>query len=373
MNNDLYPKKKLGFGFMRLPQVGGQFDYDLITEMTDAFLANGFTYFDTAYTYFEGGSERCLKKVLVERHARDSFTIADKLPTYRLTAAGDPARFEREQLERLGVEYIDYYLLHSLSEKNIALCREFGAIEHIFDMKARGVARRIGFSFHDTPEVLDAFLTEFPQFEFVQLQINYADWDDPGVRAMECRQVAQRHGKPIAIMEPVKGGSLSTLPPAARDILTKADPAASAASWAMRFAGSVAGVYAVLSGMNTMEQLRDNMAVFGDFRPLGEDEYGVIHEVIKTLRSVPTVPCTGCAYCKSGCPVEMDIPGILKLLNTHTVYGHYESVKRSYDLFTAKPAKASDCLACGACEGVCPQKIKIIDELKRAAELFDRS
>ncbi|MEA4911686.1 MAG: aldo/keto reductase [Oscillospiraceae bacterium] len=373
MNPAAYPAKKLGFGFMRLPLVGGVPDDAYIAGMVDRFLEDGLTYFDTAYTFFEGESERCLKRVLVERHARDSFLVADKLPSYRLASKDDPARFEREQCERLGVSYFDYYLLHCLNEKNIALCEEFGAVEHIFDMKRRGTARRIGFSFHGTPAQLDAFLTKYPAFEFVQLQINYIDWDDPAVCAGECYAVARRHNKPVAIMEPVKGGALSALAPNVRALLDSLDPDASSASFAMRFAGSLDGVYAVLSGMNSQTQLLDNMAVFDRFRALDDRERAVLGEVVQALRAIPTIPCTGCAYCKSGCPVQMDIPGIIGLVNNYAVYGHLESAKRTYELFVGKPTKASDCLGCGACESVCPQGIEITDALKKAADLFDRS
>ncbi|MEA5050428.1 MAG: aldo/keto reductase [Oscillospiraceae bacterium] len=373
MAQEIFPAKRLGFGFMRLPFAGGQPDDGLLTEMADLFLEHGFTYFDTAYTYYEGESERCLGRVAVKRHPRDSFTIADKLPSYRLAAAGDPARFEREQLGRLGVDYFDYYLLHSLNDKNIALCRQFGAISHVFDMKRRGTARHIGFSFHGTPELLDAFLAEFPEFEFVQLQINYADWDDERVRARECWEAARRHGKPVAVMEPVKGGALSAFAPSVGALLETAAPGASPASWGMRFAGSLDGVGVVLSGMNTLGQLRDNIATFEHFEPLTESERGVLDTVVAALRAIPTVPCTGCGYCRSGCPVQMDIPGILALLNNYTVYGHLESAKRMYDLFAAKQTKAADCLGCGACEGVCPQGIPIIESLKKASAIFDRS
>ena len=366
--------KKLGFGLMRLPVLNGNdetIDLEQVNQMVDHFLAQGFTYFDTAYPYHMGFSERAVKSALVERHPRESFLLADKMPIFRINAPEDvPATFE-EQLEKTGAGYFDFYLLHAMGAERMETVRKCKAWEYLLEEKARGRIRRLGFSFHDTPEVLDSMLNELPEAEFVQLQINYADWEDDKVQSRRCYEVAQKHGKPVIVMEPIRGGSLASEKAVFAPMLNEADPEASLASWALRYAAGLPGVAMVLSGMSTLEQLQQNTALFNAMEPLSENEQALLVKAADMLRTAGTVPCTGCKYCVEGCPAEINIPAILDLLNEYARFGSLEAGKRSYGFRTRGKGLASACVNCGQCLNVCPQHIESAVYMEKAAELFE--
>ncbi len=363
---------KLGFGLMRLPHKDGAIDIEQTKQMVDHFLANGFTYFDTAYVYNQGGSEAAAKEALFARHPREAFKFADKLPIINVKEQGDMQAFVNTSLERSGCGYFDFYLLHALNKDKLAICDKFDAWGFMAELKAKGIAKHIGFSFHDTAEVLEEILSKHSDtMEFVQLQINYADWESPRTQSRLCFEICQKYNKPVIIMEPVKGGSLVTMSPEIQDIFHAADPNASVASWAVRYAASLPNLVTVLSGMSNMEQIADNTSFMKSFKPLSEGERATIGKVVEILDSIPSIPCTGCEYCVEGCPMKIYIPGIFNALNTNIIYGNLQGAKGSYAMNTRDGGKAYQCLQCGACEVQCPQSIKIIDTLKKAAEIFD--
>ncbi|MBQ7146271.1 MAG: tRNA (adenine(22)-N(1))-methyltransferase TrmK [Lachnospiraceae bacterium] len=364
---------KLGFGLMRLPRLeDGSIDIKQSSEMVDLFLEKGGTYFDTAYVY--EGSEEATKKILVDRHPRNSYTLATKMNTMvqPRTKESTLAQFYTS-LERTGAEYFDYYLLHALGAGNTPLHNEFDTWQFVADRKAEGLVKKMGFSFHDTPEFLEGLLKDHPEVDFVQLQINYADWDNPDVQSRRIYEVARRHGKEVVVMEPVKGGTLATLPEAAEKLFKAADPAASLASWAIRYVASKEGMLAVLSGMSTLEQVRDNMSYMGEgcFKPLDEKEEALIEEVRKVLASQRQIGCTACKYCTEGCPMQINIPGIFSAYNMYLRFENLGPAKGRYNMRTREGGKASDCVACGACEDACPQHLPIRDLLAEAAGVLE--
>ena len=362
---------KLGFGLMRLPKLpDGAIDVEQTKDMVDLFLSSGFTYFDTAFVYDGGQSEIAAGKALAARHPRDSFTLATKV-----NVRVSPDREAAEQqlltsLERTQAGYFDFYLLHALGSRNLPLFNEFGIWDYVARMKEKGLIRHWGFSFHDSPELLDRVLTDHPDAEFVQLQINYADWESPTVASRRNLEVARAHGKPVVVMEPVRGGALANPPQRVRDILTAADPAASPASWAVRFAASQEGVMTVLSGMSNLDQMRDNVSYMKDFRPFSEKESAVMEQARQALLNVPSIPCTGCSYCTEGCPMQIKIPEIFSARNQEIIFGQTEAARRRYANITKDSAGADQCIQCGQCENACPQNLPIIDLLRQAAEAF---
>ena len=363
--------KKLGFGLMRLPKLedGKNLDHDQVKIMVDKFMAAGCTYFDTAYVYEGGLSEEAARECLVKRYPRESFTIATKLN------AGFAANTEEEakqqfwtSKERLGVDYIDFYLLHALGDGNIEKYERFHLFEYQQELKAQGLIKHAGFSFHGSPECLEKILTDHPEAEFVQLQINYVDWDDSGVQSEACFNVARKHNVPVVVMEPVKGGALANPPKPVADILQAANPDVSLPSWAIRFVASQEGIYVVLSGMSNIAQMEDNLSYMTDFQPLSEEESALIVKAREAYKAIPQIPCTGCSYCTAGCPMQINIPQIFAARNQQMIWGNIEGGKMRYARATAEGGKASDCLECGQCEGACPQGLKIIDLLKECVE-----
>lgn len=368
---------KLGFGLMRLPKVedasGERIDLGQVERMVDAFLDAGLTYFDTAYVYHDGQSERVAREALVERHPREAFTLATKLPAWKLEKPEDMQRIFDEQLERTGAGFFDYYLLHNVADEHIDIYERMGAWEWAQRLRDEGLIRHLGFSFHDTADVLDRLLTEHPEVEFVQLQINYLDWGHDVVQSGACYEVAERHGVPVVVMEPVKGGTLAKLPEDVAAPLTALDASASQASWALRFAASLSQVKMVLSGMSTEAQMADNLATLAPsaFKPLTQEERDALHEVVSRYTSVETVGCTACRYCTPGCPQGIDIPAIISCVNNRRRYRDSRSEMAYQRALTAGSVRASACVACGQCESACPQHLPIIEVLKEAAEAFD--
>lgn len=362
---------KLGFGLMRLPMLGEDVDIEQTKVMVDRFMQAGFRYFDTAYGYLNGKSEEAVRPALVDRYSRESFCLATKLPAWAGAKTADEARAMLDtSLRRTGAGYFDFYLLHNLGDNRTRAFDDFGIWDFVQEKKAQGVLKHVGFSFHDKAEVLDEILNKHPEAEFVQLQINYADWESEGVQSRRCYEVARAHGKPVVIMEPVKGGNLARLPESVASVFRAAEPNVSLPSWALRFAASLDGVITVLSGMSDIAQMEDNLKTMVPFHPLTEAERRVVADATAALNAIPRVPCTGCQYCVKGCPQSINIPGVFSAMNTKLVYDNLEGAKGNYAWATHEGGKAADCLECGQCESVCPQHIQIIDELKKAAEMF---
>lgn len=366
-----------GFGCMRLPLLKADepdsFDYEAINKLFDAFLEKGFTYFDTAYTYHGYRGEEAVRKALVERHPRESFRLATKLPLRDFKDAADMQRIFNVQLEHCGVEYFDYYLLHNMGTNVYAKCKQYDAFGFATRKKAEGKIRQVGMSFHDMPELLEEILAEYGDLlDFIQLQVNYMDWEQPNVQARRCLEIAGKYGKPVTVMEPCKGGTLVNLPQEAENLLRAQRPADSNAAWAMRFAASQPGVTRVLSGMNTMEQVQDNTAVFRHLEPITEAEEQVIRAVTGIIEKNTPIPCTGCAYCTHGCPKDIAIPQYFALFNSIArTTGSFSSQAVYYRNTALKHGKAGDCIGCGQCEKACPQHLPVRKYLGDVAAKFE--
>ena len=363
--------KKLGFGLMRLPMNGDEIDMDQTKKMVDTFMSKGFTYFDTAYVYIGGKSEVALKEAVVDRYPRDSFQCATKLPLWDQKSREELQEILDTSLQRAGLEYYDFYLLHAMSAERAQKADELRAWDFMKQVKAQGKAKHIGFSFHDSAEALEDILKNHPEMEFVQLQINYADWESDSVQSRKCYQVARRYNKPVIIMEPVKGGSLATMTPEVQKLFKDANPDASIPSWAIRYCASLEGIITVLSGMSNEEQLNDNVSYMEDFQPLTDSERQVVAKAVEILNNTPTIPCTACKYCVDGCPQKINIPGVFSAMNNFTLYNNLPGAKGSYQNAVKDGGKAGDCIQCGNCEAHCPQHIQIIEELKKAAATLE--
>ena len=371
--------KKLGFGLMRLPLTdpndGASVDVELLKTMVDAFLEKGFTYFDTAWMYCGFQSECAIREALVKRHPRDSYTLADKLHAGFLKTKEDRERIFPEQLRKTGVDYFDYYLLHDVGTDHYKTYQELDCFRWLEEKKAQGLARHIGFSYHDNAELLDRVLIEHPEVEFVQLQLNYLDWDSEGVQSRKCYETAVKHGKPVIVMEPVKGGTLARVPESVEKMFREARPEMSIPSWAIRFAASLEHVMVVLSGMSNMEQLLDNTDYMADFQPLSAQEQALVKKAVDAINSTIAIPCTGCSYCTEGCPQRIAIPKYFSLYNADLQEIKEKSWRPQgeyYTRLTMNFGKASDCLECGQCEQVCPQHLPIIRHLKDVAARFEK-
>ena len=368
-------EKKLGFGAMRLPLIDCEdpksIDLEQVKKMVDLYMERGFRYFDTAYPYHEGHSEEAIRKCVVERYPRESFLLADKMPVLQVKATEDYERIFNEQLRRCGVSYFDVYLLHNLGRDRYPNTQRFGGFEFLRGLKEKGLARNIGFSFHDDAEVLDRILTEHPEVDVVQLQINYLDWNDVVAQSGRCYEVATSHGKDVIVMEPVKGGHLSRLTDRAMKLFSGyyGDSGPSPASLAIRFSASLENVKVVLSGMSALDQVEDNTSYMKDFIPLSEQEIELAQSIEKELRSAIRVQCTGCRYCMEVCPKDIAIPDYFGLLNLFAVTG--KKTNMYYQRFSMNHGKASDCLKCGKCEKNCPQHLEIRGFLDEFAALYE--
>ena len=362
---------KLGFGLMRLPKLAdGKLDVPQVSRMVDEFIKAGGTYFDTAFVYDNGESEKAVKAALVDRYPRDKYTLCTKLCAWMGCSDEKSAKEEfYTSLERTGAGYFDYYLLHALQRNNYKKYDEYHIWDFVKEQKAKGLIKYWGFSSHADPPLLEELLNAHPDVDFIQLQINYADWENPGVASRECYEIARKHGVSITVMEPVKGGALANPVPAVQEIFKKADPDASCASWAIRYVASMEGIITVLSGMSNMAQMEDNLSYMRNFKPLSEAEQAVIEEAQKALSRDKSIPCTACHYCTDGCPMTIPIPEIFAVKNDEDRHKTWDGGNQKYRIATANRGKASDCIECGQCESACPQHLPIISLLKECRKM----
>lgn len=362
-------KLKLGFGLMRLPRLeNGEIDVDQVSDMVDAFIEAGGTYFDTAFAY--PGSEEAIKKALVDRYPRDSYTLASKLiiqPGSTIT----PEEAKQEtltSLERSGAGYFDYYLVHAIQRGNWKKYEEYGIWDYVKELKEKGLIKHYGFSFHADPELLVELLERHPDAEFVQLQINYADWENPGVASRQNYEICKKYNKPVTVMEPIKGGILADPIDTVKAIFDAENNGLSYSSWALRFVASKDNLLAVLSGMSSLEQMKDNLSFMKDFQPLTPHEEKVIAKAQEALNADKSIPCTACHYCTKGCPMGIPIPEIFNVENRKKGSPEFRT-KREYSIVTEGKGKASDCIQCGQCESACPQHLPIISLLEQCRSL----
>lgn len=364
-------RKNFGFGFMRLPMEGGEVDIPQTCQMVDEFLAAGFNYFDTAHGYLDGKSEIALRECLASRYPREAYILTNKLTAPYFKTEADIRPFFESQLAACGVDYFDFYLLHAQGAGNYPHFKDCRAYETAFDLKAEGKVRHVGISFHDKAEFLEQILRDYPQIEVVQIQFNYLDYDDPAVESRKCYEVCRKYQKPVIVMEPVKGGNLANLPEQAKSVL-EALHGGSPASYAIRYAAGFEGMLMVLSGMSTLEQMRENIGFMKDFKPLNEKERSALEEVQEIFRRMNLIPCTACHYCTAGCPQHISIPDLFSLMNTKQIH-HSGNANFYYnEVHTKQGGKASACVKCGKCEAACPQHLPIRELLVKVAEEFEK-
>ncbi|MBR3744474.1 MAG: aldo/keto reductase [Bacteroidales bacterium] len=373
--NTFFPeiKKNFGFGLMRLPVKSSKIDNEQLCQMVDLFIEQGFNYFDTAHGYHSGWSEKAVKTCLTSRYPRDKYLLVDKLTHGMFEPSPEGIRkFFQMQLDTCGVDYFDFYLMHAQNTDYYRDFRAWKAYETAFQLKAEGKVRHVGLSFHDKPELLEQILTDFPDLELVQLQFNYIDFDDEGIQARRCYEVCERFGKPVVVMEPVKGGLLANLPDDAAKPLRELGTGASLASYAIRFAASFPNNIMVLSGMSNLEQMRDNLSFMSDFKPLSSDETAAIARVNEIMATKRVIACTGCRYCTDGCPMNIAIPDIFSDLNSKVLRPSDWNSDWYFSIHIQNHGKPSECIECGQCESVCPQHLPIIMTLKQAAKAFEK-
>ncbi len=371
--------KKLGFGMMRMPLTDpnneASVDIEHVKKMVDLFMENGFTYFDTAIMYNGCVSQRVLKEAVVDRYPRESFQVATKMHSDYFKTMEDVERIFDEQLEQTGAGFFDYYLLHGISALNYQTFEDLGCFRWIVDKKEKGLVKNIGLSFHDTADVLDKILSEHPEMEFVQIQLNYLDWESEWIQSRKVYETCVKHGKPVIVMEPVKGGTLANVPEEAEKLLKAAAPDMSVPSWALRFAASQEHVMMVLSGMSNVEQMRDNISCMKEFQPLNEEELELTRRVAEIINDQIAIPCTACAYCLEGCPMNIPIPKYFSMYNEDMredlEQKGWTANTTNYDILATSFGKAGDCIACGQCENICPQHLSIIELMKTVSEHFD--
>ena len=356
---------KLGFGLMRLPKLadGVSIDVEQVCKMTDQFIAAGGTYFDTAYVYDEGRSEEAFKAAVADRYPRDAYTVCTKLNAGKCHDEQSAREQFETSLRRTGAGYFDYYLLHALQRNNVGKYEEYKIWDIVAEKKRKGLVKHYGFSFHADPELPEELLSKHPDVDFVQLQMNYADWDNPGVASRKCWEICRAHGKPVTVMEPVKGGILADPIPSVKAIFDATGSPLSYAGWAIRFVASLDGIITVLSGMSNLAQMEDNLSYMKDFKPLSQAEKDVIRKAQFALSADQSIPCTACHYCTKGCPMEIPIPEIFTVANRRKGSPEFRTI-REYNNVTQGRGRASQCIGCGQCESVCPQHLPIISLLK---------
>lgn len=364
-------KKMLGFGCMRLPMDGDKIDIEQFKKMVDVFMANGFNYFDTAHIYHDGESEKAIREAVSSRYPRESFILTDKLTTNCFNKQEDIRPLFKQQLKDSGVDYFDFYLMHSQDAAIYEKFRRCNAYETALEMQKEGKFRHFGISFHDKAEVLEQILKDYPQIEAVQIQFNYLDYGDPAVDSKRVYEVCEKYGKAVIVMEPVKGGNLVNLPEKAQGILDSLNSGMSNASYAIRFAASFPNMFMVLSGMSDLAQINDNMSYMKDFKPLDEKEMQAVNDVRKAFSEINLIPCTACHYCISGCPMNISIPELFSCYN-HKVNFHDWNQGYYYSQITRDGGKPSECIECGQCEGICPQHLEIIRLLKDVSGEFEK-
>ncbi len=365
-------KGQLGFGLMRLPKVGEEVDLQKTIEMVDYFLESGYTYFDTAYNYIDGKSEKIVKEALVNRHPRESFQLATKLPAWEIKGdINNVKKLFETSMERTGAGYLDYYLLHAISAENNKIYTDFKIWDFVKDLKKQGLVKNYGFSYHDSAKNLEPILEAHPDVDFIQLQINYLDWESETIESRKCYELARKYNIPVIVMEPVRGGLLADIPEKADKVLKGLSTTESIASWAFKYCSNIEGVKMILSGMSTIEQVKDNVATFDNMKPLTEAESKAIDTVADIINSSDNVPCTNCKYCIEDCPQNINIPDIFGRYNMYLKFGDKKEIREGYKFTTNGGGIAGDCISCAACEGHCPQHIDIINKLSDVAAVFD--
>ena len=377
------PIKKLGFGLMRLPthdeKADSEIDIEHVKKMVDLYLQRGFSYFDTAFVYNNGKSEEAFRAAVAERYPRDKFQATSKLPLWKPANLDEMKKLTQTSLNRMGLDYLDLYLLHGIGPGRLEMIDKSGAWGYIASLRESGKAKNIGFSYHGDADTLNRILdVHAKDVDIVQIQVNYLDWEDGKIQSRKCYEACVNHGSAIIIMEPVKGGSLANFAPAVADIFRKANPDASLVSWALRFAMGLEGVVTVLSGMSSLEQVKDNIAIAETVKPLSCADMEVIAGAMEELKKVPVIPCTECGYCVADCPKKISTPKIIGIMNGYLKHQNITAAKRLYTLTTSVnpfggivSAKSGECIECGSCEEHCPQGIKIIETHKKAAKLFE--
>lgn len=364
-------KKNFGFGCMRLPMKNNEVDYDEFTRMVDTFIENGFNYFDTAHGYLGGKSEIAIRECLTSRYPRDRYILTDKLSTHNFNRQEEIRPLFESQLDACGVEYFDFYLMHAQDKNIFEKYKKCHAYETVLEFLTEGSIKHLGISFHDKADVLEQILTEYPQIEVVQIQFNYVDYEDASVESRKCYEVCKKYRKPVIVMEPVKGGSLVTLPAEAQKILHDLH-GGSPASYAIRFAASFDGIMMVLSGMGNMDMMAENISFMKDFKPLNEQEHEALRRVCEIFRSQDMIPCTACRYCTDGCPQHISIPDLFACMNAKKQFQNWNTDYYYNNIHTKNGGRASDCIKCGKCEQICPQHLPIRKLLVDVAREFDK-